>query len=99
MRIQIVNFQLKDITDADYRKACEGIAPVFAEVAGLLSKVWLADQGSNAYGGVYTWLDRTAMAAHARSDLFHAMATNPNLTNLVSRDFDVLEAPSRVTRG
>ena len=99
MRIQIVNFQLKDLPDADYRRACDALAPLFAEVAGLLSMIWLADQASNTYGGVYTWVDRTAMDAHAKSELFHEMAANPNLANRSSRDFEVLEAPSRVTRG
>jgi len=98
MHIQIVNFNLKDISDADYRSACDGLAELFARVPGLISKVWLADEQANTYGGVYTWVDRAAMETYLRSDIFNAVAANPNFVNITSRDFDVLESPSRVTQ-
>ena len=99
MHIQIVTFNLEDLRDADFRAACDGLAPVFAQVPGLLSKVWVADEESNTYGGVYTWEDRAAMETYLRSDLFRAVAANPNFTNIASRDFSVLEGPTRITRG
>lgn len=99
MHIQIVNFNLSGPTDAEFRGICDQIAPAFAEVPGLISKVWLADPETNTYGGVYAWVDRTAMEAFARSELFQSVTSNPALTNLTSRDFAVMEGPSRVTRG
>ena len=45
--IQVVNFNLKDLSDADYRSACDGLAPELARVPGLISKVWLADKATN----------------------------------------------------
>jgi quinol monooxygenase YgiN len=96
--IQVVNFNLKGLSDADYRSACDGLAPELARVPGLISKVWLADEASNTYGGVYTWVDRQAMDAFARSDFFKAFATNPSFANITSRAFGVLEGPSQVTR-
>ena len=96
--IQVVNFNLKDLSDADYRSACDGLAPELARVPGLISKVWLADEASNTYGGVYTWVDQQAMDAFARSDFFKAFATNPNFANITSTVFGILEGPSQVTR-
>lgn len=97
MHIQIVNFQLEDLSDGDYRSACDGWAPAFAAVPGLISKVWLADEATNTYGGIYTWTDRAAMEAFARSDLFKAIVGNRNLAGITSRDFSVLEGPGIVT--
>jgi hypothetical protein len=57
---------------------------------------WLARCG---FGGVYLWENHEAMKQFTQTDLFKAVATHPNLTDVVSRDFDVLEAPTRVTRG
>ena len=57
MRVQIVTFSLKDISDADYRGVCDELADVVARMPGLVSKVWLADEAANTYGGVYTWVD------------------------------------------
>lgn len=55
MHIQIVNFNLKGVSEADYRALCDQLAPAFAVMPGLISKVWLADAATNTYGGVYTW--------------------------------------------
>jgi len=99
MHIQIINFRLKDMSETDYRAQCDEVAPAFAEVPGLVSKVWLANSVTNTYGGVYTWTSREAMEEYARSDLFKAVATNPNFADITSVDFDVLEDPTSVTRG
>jgi Putative mono-oxygenase ydhR. len=97
MHIQIVEYGLRDINDADYRSACDGLARVLARVPGLVSMAWLADEQTNTYGGVYTWVDRDAMEAYLRSDIFNAVAADPNLVDITSRDFDALEGPSRTT--
>jgi heme-degrading monooxygenase HmoA len=99
MHVQIINFQLKDVSEADYRALCDEVAPAFAEVPGLISKVWLANRTTNTYGGVYTWARREAMDEYAKSDLFKAVATNPNFAGITSIDFNVLEEPTSVTSG
>jgi hypothetical protein len=99
MHIQIINFHLKDVSETDYLALCDEVAPAFAHVPGLVSKVWLANSGRNTYGGVYTWATREAMEDFAKSELFNAVAANPNLADITSVDFDVLEDPTSVTRG
>lgn len=99
MHIQIINFHLRDLSEAEYRAHCDEVAPAFAEVPGLISKVWLANRATNTYGGVYTWASREKMEEYAKGDLFKAVATNPNLAGITSIDFDVLEDPTSVTRG
>ncbi len=97
MIIQIVNFNLTDLSDTEYRSVCDGLAPELAQVPGLISKVWLADQGSNTYGGVYTWVDRQALDGFAASDFFRAFSKNPSFANITSTVFEVLEGPSQIT--
>jgi len=99
VHIQIINFHLKDLSEAEYRAHCDELAPAFAEVPGLISKVWLANRATNTYGGVYTWASRDKMDEYAKSDLFRAVASNPNLAGIISIDFGVLEDPTTVTRG
>jgi quinol monooxygenase YgiN len=99
MHIQIVNFKLKDLSDADYRKAAAELANAFADVDGLLSKEWLANPGTNTYGGVYHWRDRAAMEAYATSELCRSVVNHPNLVEITSTDFEVIEEPTRTTRG
>jgi hypothetical protein len=100
MHIQIVTFHLHDLTPAQYEQACETqFAPAFRDVPGLLTKVWLSDPANNTFGGVYTWRDRAALETFLGSSLFQTVAQHPNLRNMQSRDFAVLEQPTRVTRG
>ena len=99
MHIQIINFQLRGVSEAYWRAHADEAAPVFAEVPGLVSKVWLANPTTKTYGAVYIWASREAMDEYAKSDLFKAVATNPNLAGITSTDFEVLEDPTRVTRG
>ena len=98
MHIQIINFKLKDLSEEEYRKTAAGLAPSFAEVDGLLSKTWLANSSTNTFGGVYYWRDREAMESFAGTELFKSVATHPNLAEITSTDFEVMEPPTRVTR-
>lgn len=99
MYMQIVNFNLRDATPEQYENLCRDLAPQFAAMPGLISKVWLADRASNTFGGIYTWQDFAAYEAFTRSELFKGVASHPKLTNISSRGFNVLEEPTRQTRG
>lgn len=99
MHIQVVNFHLSDLSEAKFCARCDEIAPAYAEVPGLISKVWLANRSTNTYGGVYTWASREAMEEFSRSELFGAVASNAHFAGITSSNFDVLEDPTRVTHG
>ena len=98
MLLQVVNFNLEGITHDDFLQIADTAAPAFAEVPGLISKVWLSDQEGNTYGGVYTWENKEAMEAFGESELFtNAVKNNPNFVNLSVKSFGILEGPCKVT--
>ena len=99
MHIQVINFNLEGITRAQYESACEELAGAFAELPGLISKHWLANEENNTYGGVYIWETQDAYQAFLNSELFAGVESNPALVNIESKDFEVMEALTRVTRG
>jgi hypothetical protein len=99
MRIQIINFQLTDLDEKAFYSLCDQLAPTFAKVQGLVSKVWLSNPQTNTYGGVYSWRDAGAMQAFLQSELCRSIMTNPHFTNITSSDFAQLEGPTQVTRG
>ena len=99
MHIQVVTFNLKDMTDGEYRKWCDELAPIFGNMPGLISKVWLEDKAANTYGGVYTWRDRSACEAYIKGDIFQALGKHPNITNASSKEFDIIEGPTRISHG
>jgi len=97
MYVLIVNFNLKDVDEAQYARMCDAIAPAFAAVPGLASKLWIKNSDTGTYGGVYIFESRDALNRFEETDLFRSLAVNKNLTNITADDFEVLEAPTRVT--
>ncbi len=97
MHIQTVIFNLRNIRDADHRRACDGLARVLARTPALIS-MWLADEDSNTYGGPYTWVDGRRWRR-----ISEATSSSPSWPirtwrNMTSRNFEVLEGPSRITQ-
>ena len=99
MHIQIINFNLSDLSHEDYSRACNDIAQNFADLPGLISKHWLANEDTNTYGGVYFWESREAMENYLQSEVFAQVANNPAFANAASKDFAILEGPTKTTRG
>jgi hypothetical protein len=97
MHVQLVTFTLEGMSDADLRASAAAIAPQFAALPGLRSKIWLADPSTGTYGGVYAWEDRAAMNAYLGGELYAGLRDNPGLARVRSRDFGVLAGPTRVT--
>ena len=97
MMLSVVTFNLRGVSDADYREACEQEAPAFASVPGLVFKAWLANEATNTYGGVYTFADRESLDAYIGSDLFRSIGDDAGVVNLTTQTFDVLEGASRIT--
>ena len=97
MYVLIVNFNLKGVDEAQYARMCDAVAPAFAAVPGLASKLWIKNSDTGTYGGVYIFESRDALNRFEETDLFRSLAVNKNLTNITAEDFEVLEAPTRVT--
>jgi len=100
MHAQLITYHLTDISQAEYLKQMvEPDAPVLATVPGLVSKVWLADEENNTFGGFYLWENTTAMEDFMHSDIVKAVVSRPFVRDVSSVDFDVNQKASLITRG
>ena len=100
MHAQLITYRLTDISRADYlAQMVEPDAPVLAKVPGLISKIWLADEEKNTFGGFYLWENKTAMQDFMHSDLVKAVVSRSFVKDVSSVDFDVNLNASRITRG
>ena len=98
--IQIVTFQLAGLEPDAYRAHAEAAAPAFAEIPGLRAKASAGEPlPTNTYGGVYAWESREAMEAYVSGPIFGALLANPGMAEVTTRDFEVLERPTEITRG
>ncbi len=96
MYVQVVTYGLAGIHESEYLDVANDVAPRFAGMSGLLSKLWLGNTEEGRYGAVYFWEDRESMERFLRSDLFEAF--NPEFADVSVEDFDVLENLTAVTQ-
>lgn len=98
LHAQLITYQLEGISLEEYQKQMVAPdAPILANVDGLVSKVWLADDEKNAYGGFYIWKSKDAMDAFMQSDLVKAVVSRPYVANVSSVDYAVNETASGIT--
>lgn len=92
MRIQVITFNLKDMTDGEMQKVMTDVfVPALQKVPGLIAKVLLHDAATGTYGGVYTWRDSQAMDDYPKSELFRGFASDPHIVNVTTRTLDVMD--------
>jgi len=93
-----IEFELVCSAD-EYRSVTEQRAPVIAGIAGLVSKLWLVDEAGRRAGGAYLFSDRAAATAYLEGPIIAGLRANPAFRQVSARLFDVISAPSEVTRG
>jgi heme-degrading monooxygenase HmoA len=98
MHAQIVTFGLRGITEDEYHDGCEEETGFFAELPGLIAKIWLRNSTANEYGAVYLWADREAYETYVSGEVFRSIKEDPTLADVSSRDFEVFEDLTALTQ-
>lgn len=98
MHLQLITFRLRGMTAEAYEAHCAEVAPRFAEIPGLRSKIWIAEPGTDVRGGAYLWESREWADRHARGPIVARMLADDRFEGVTIRDFDVLAEPTAVTR-
>jgi hypothetical protein len=99
MYTRIVTFHLAGVSADEYLAVAQGAAGSFAEWPGLISKLWLADEVSNTYGGIYVFESSAAATASRDTELFRTMVANPAFVDVTISEFDILTGPTETTGG
>ena len=97
MHAQVVTFELNGITEEQFHEAADGDTQTFANLPGLVAKIWLRDPERNTYGGLYIWDDQEAYERYIKGEVFHAIKADRNLANVESRDFGVFDDLTSIT--
>ena len=91
MHAQVVTFGLNGITEEQFQEASRAETQTFANLPGLLAKIWLRNPETNTYGGLYLWADQEAYERYIKGEVFNTIKEDQNLKNVESRDFGVFE--------
>jgi hypothetical protein len=93
----MITFQLDDMSAGRYAEVSAELAPSFAGLPGLLTKIWLtADDGRRA--GFYLFADADAGDRFLESALARMVSQNPHFAGLTVQRFAVDETTTAVTQ-
>ena len=79
-------------------KAFMELAQPIADSKGLKWKVWIHNPEEKSCGGIYLFKDDASVKAYLDSEIVKGIGSNPALSNLSVKVFDVLPEHSKVTR-
>jgi len=92
-----INFKF-NVTREQYEATGSSMAQDFANVPGCLWKVWLMNEEASEAGGIYLFADEASVEEFKGSPLVAAVLSHPALADFSIKQFEVLDAISRVTR-
>ncbi len=98
MHTVIITFTLTDMSPRRYREVSAELAPAFAELPGLLAKVWLSGDDTGEYGGVYLFTDTDAADRYLGSALYRTVRDFPHFAGVTVRRYAVDETTTRRTQ-
>lgn len=97
-KILQINFKL-GVSTRDYEQACQPAAQPIADTPGLRWKVWLINEAEREAGGLYLFDDEASVQAFLAGPIVAAVKSNPALSDISAKMFDVLEGLTAITRG
>jgi hypothetical protein len=99
MVIVQINYRRPDMPEAEWEaRYTDDRARQFLQVPGLLWKIWLDGSGERRAGGVYMFEDRASAEAYVAGPIVARLKSNPELSKVDVRVFDVRERMSEITR-
>ena len=93
-----VNFKFS-VTRAEYEQAAASLAGLFAEVPGLLWKVWIMKESESEAGGIYLFEDKSSLDAYLAGPLAAQVSSHPAFSDMSVRQSEVMADVTAITRG
>ena len=93
-----INFRF-NVTAPEYAELAASLAPAFAEVPGLLWKVWIMNQDEREAGGIYYFESGDSLQQFVSSQLAADVRNHPAVMEFSAKTFDVMDDVTAVTRG
>ena len=97
-KILQISFHL-NVPRAEFEDIARSLANDFAQLPGLTWKIWLMNEKEREAGGIYLFEDASSMEAYLEGPLAAAVMAHPALSDLVAKQFDVIEDCTAITRG
>ena len=98
VKVLQINFKFK-IPSADLKNGLAPFVNDIAAVSGLRWKIWIMNEQENEAGGIYLFDDEDSMQAYLEGPIIAGLKTNPALSDISAKQFNVVEDFTTDTRG
>ncbi len=92
-----LNFKY-DVSDEDYISAVVPLAGQFADIPGLMWKIWMVNPDENEAGGIYLFEDAGHVQDFLESNLAANLTSHPAFREFRIKTFALMPDQSVVTR-
>jgi hypothetical protein len=93
-----INFKFS-VSRAEFEQLAAQLASSFAELDGLVWKIWLMNEKDSEAGGIYLFQDEASLNSYLEGPLAAQVMSHPALSELSAKPFELLGAPTSITRG
>ena len=100
MHAVLVAFRPVEMSQKGFRELADEVAPAFAAIPGMLTKIWLdaSDAEVPSGGGFYLFETEVDAERYLASDLFRSgVSENPHLRDVEVQSLPVLDGPTAQT--
>lgn len=98
VKVLQINFKF-NIPSADLKNGLAPFVKDIAAVSGLRWKVWIMNEQENEAGGIYLFDDEESIQAYLGGSIIAGLKSNPALSDISAKVFDVVEDFTAETRG
>jgi len=97
-RLLQINFNFSVSSD-EYAQAANSLVNDFANLPGLIWKVWTLNEDQSEAGGIYMFESQTYLDEFLAGPLAKTVTTHPALSNFSVKQFTIMEDLTEKTRG
>jgi hypothetical protein len=93
-----VNFKF-NISRSELENRFRAGATRWANVPGLLWKIWLMNEAEKETGGIYLFDDKSSAQKYLEGEIFAMLKNNPAVSNISVKQFETIEDLTKITHG
>jgi len=93
-----INFKL-NVPASEYESIGRSVAQAFADVPGLIWKIWLLNEATQEAGGIYLFDGQASRDAFLNGPLVAQMKALTAIRDITVKQFQVMADVTAVTRG
>lgn len=88
-----------NVTSGEYEQTVKSLADQFANLPGLMWKIWIINEEQREAGGIYLFEDEASLNIFLNGPLAKSVTSHPALSNFSVKPFAVMHDLTEITHG